>query len=209
MMEAEANRLIALSVEMNRQGVPLMHRILPPAPEQWAHYPPDDAVGQSSGARYFYHCHPTDDRDGDEHGHFHMFLPLALFPRALALSTPADDGAKRAAVVHFAALSVNSVGVPFRLFTVNRWVTDEWLFPAAAIVDRLDAFDLAGADGDDLVNAWLTSFVRLAKADIAALLAERDQTLERLGWPGEDRSVEVTSASMVDLQSLLETALHR
>ncbi len=209
MIESAAHKLIDLSVEMNRQGLPLMQRILPadtPA-EQWTHYPLDDAVSPSDGGRYFYHCHPPEERGEHEHGHFHMFLPLSLFPRECAVSAPLDDGINRAEVVHFAALSVASSGLPIALFTTNRWVTDEWMFPAEAIIAQLVAFDLEGAEGDPLVNAWLTNFVALAKDQIADLLTERDQLLSPKGWPGEDRAIEVTSSTNIDLQSLVETAL--
>ena len=203
-----ATRLIELSVEMNRQGLPLMQRVLPThaAAEQWAHYPPDDAVSPKSGSRYFYHSHPPKEREVGEHGHFHLFLPLSLFSKESAVSAPPDDGSKRAEVVHFAALSVNSAGVPAQLFTVNRWVTDEWLFPAEAIMEHINAFDLGGADGDELVNGWLTAFVLLAKNDIAGLLGERDTVLAAMDWPGEDRSMETMSAKVIDLQALLERA---
>ena len=204
-----AQELIEATVAMHEDGLPLMLRLLPadaPA-EQWAHYPADDAVSPVSGARYFYHCHPPEERGADEHGHFHLFLPLSLFDRKQALSAPPEDGARRAEVVHFAALSVNNAGVPVELFTVNRWVTDEWLFSVDAIVERLGAFDLDGADGDALVNRWLTSFVVLARQEIAALLAARDALLAARGWPGEERAVEVTSRATIDLQQLVERAL--
>ena len=204
-----AQKLIELSVAMREHGLPLMQRILPSdhSAEQWAHYPPDDAVSPHNGSRYFYHCHPPEERGDHEHGHFHMFLPLSLFQKDLSVSAPVADGAKRAEVVHFAALSVNTSGLPEQLFTVNRWVTDEWLFPAEAIIERLDAYDLSEADGDELVNGWLTAFVLLAKIEISTLLGQRDRLLAAKGWPGEDRAFEVTSIAKIDLQAMLERAL--
>jgi hypothetical protein len=68
---------------------------------------------------------------------------------------PAGLKADRADVVHLAALSVSPEGLPITMFTVNRWVCDEWLFPHADIMAVIDDFDLTGADGDPLVNAWL------------------------------------------------------
>ncbi len=186
-----------------------MQRILPAdAPAaQWEHYPLNDAVSPANGGRYFYHCHPPEERGKHEHGHFHMFLPLSLFARADAVSAPPGDDVDRAEVVHFSALSVAASGLPVSLFTVNRWVTDEWMFPAEAIIGHLSAFDLEGADGDPLVNAWLTSFVTLARDKIASLLMERDQLLSSRGWPGDDRTIEVISSTDIDLQALVENAL--
>lgn len=207
--ETAANRLIELSIEMNRQGLPLMQRILPSdtAAEIWAHYPADDAISPVSGSRFFYHCHPPEQHGAGEHGHFHLFLPLSLFRRQDALSVPPEDGSKRAEVVHFAALSVDCSGLPVKLFTVNRWVTDEWLFPAELVTALLLAFDLSGADGDELVNQWLTAFVSLAREDIGRLLANRDVLLAAKDWPGEDRSIEITSSTSINLQAVLERAV--
>ncbi len=201
-----ANKLIALSVDMSEQGLPLMQRILPTdgTVAQWEHYPPDDAVSPQNGSRYFYHCHPPEDRTAGEHGHFHLFLPLSAFAPEQAKCAPVDDGTKRAPVVHFAALSVGIDGLPRALFTVNRWVTDEWLFSAEHIMARLASFDLSGADGDALVNQWLTTFVMLSAKNIEALLIARDHELAAKGWPGEDHSVEITSTVQIDLQQMLE-----
>ncbi len=209
MNTAAAYQLIELSGEMSSQGLPLMQRILPldaPA-EQWIHYPPDDALSPNNGGRYFYHCHPPEERGENEHGHFHMFLPLSLFAKDQAVSAPENDGVDRAKVVHFAALSVAPSGLPVTLFTVNRWVTDEWMFPAENIIEKLSAFNLEGADGDALVNAWLTNFVALAHEEIASLLTQRDAILLPKSWPGEDCSIEITSTMDVDIQSLVEKAL--
>lgn len=186
-----------------------MRLVLPEGsePEQWAHYPPDDAISPVAGSRYFYHCHPPEERGDGEHGHFHLFLPLAFFAEEDCQSAPLEDGEDRARVVHFAALSVDMQGVPLQLFTTNRWVTDEWLYPADAIAAALDSFDLQGADGDALVNQWLTAFVALARPLIIDLLHLRDAALEGKGWPGEDRAIEITSSTPLDLQALLDQAL--
>jgi hypothetical protein len=203
-----AEALIEATLAMHAGGKQLMRLVLPSdgEPEQWAHYPPDDAISPNTGCRYFYHCHPPEERDDAEHGHFHLFLPLNLFAEGGWKSAPLDDGEKRAKVVHLAALSVDMQGVPLSLFTTNRWVTDEWLYPADDIAAAMDRFDLTGADGDPLVNQWLTAFVALAREPILNLLMERDVMLAAKDWPGEDRSVEIMSSSAVDLQSLIGQA---
>jgi hypothetical protein len=203
-----AETLIEATLAMHAGGKQLMRLVLPSdgEPEQWAHYPPDDAISPVSGCRYFYHCHPPEERGDGEHGHFHLFLPLSLFAEGEWKSAPPDDVEKRAKVVHLAALSVDMQGVPLSLFTTNRWVTDEWLYSAEHIAAVVNLFDLTDADGDPLVNQWLTAFVALAREPILALLLERDAELARLGWPAEDRSVEIISSSVVDLHRLIERA---
>jgi hypothetical protein len=206
MKQKAGESLIDATRTMHARGTPLMRLVLPPddEPEQWAHYPPDDAISPVSGCRYFYHCHPPEERRMREHGHFHLFLPLGVFALNGCKSAPPDDGQKRAEVVHLGALSVDMQGVPLSLFSTNRWVTDEWLYPADDIAAVIDQFDLTGADGNPLVNQWLTAFVTLAREPILALLHERDAALSAKGWPGEDRSSEIMASSAIDLQGLIE-----
>ncbi len=201
--------LVDATVAMHESGMPLMRRLIPAGEEVliWDHYPPDDAVAPRTKSRYFYHCHPPAERSGGEHGHFHFFLPKSAFARqGKCQSAPIDLAETRADVVHIAALSIDSDGLPLALFTVNRWVTDEWLYRASAIAAVLDRFDLTGAPGDRLVNQWLTAIIGLARPLIIDLLYERDALLEAANWPGEDRTVEITSRAPLDLQAQVDAA---
>lgn len=193
---------------MHREGVPLMRRMLPAGAPMafWDHYPTDDVVCPRSGARYFYHAHPPGERLIAEHGHFHLFLGRGQIARNVQplITPPEGSGAHGAA--HIAALSVDDRGVPIGWFTVNRWVTDEWLFPAAALSRALHRFDLRHAPGDQLVNQWLTAAVALSAPIIGALLAERDAALAARDPSGEDRAVELIGWRPLDLQALLDEA---
>ena len=205
-----AQSLVETTIAMHQSGIPLMRRVLPPEVEAtlWEHYPEHDAVSPHSGSRYFYHCHPVEERGAGEHGHFHLFLPrLAMEQPNGAKCAPADLEADRADVVHVAALSVSPEGLPTAMFTVNRWVCDEWLFSRSDIMAVIDSFDLTDADGDPLVNAWLTAMVHLAKPMIGALLVERDERLAAANWDGEDIELEVISIVPVDLQALVDPYL--
>lgn len=201
-----AAMLIDATLAMAHEGVPLMRRILPAdAPQHlWDHYPEGDVVAPG-GARYFYHSHPADARGINEQGHFHLFLPRAAMPCPAAprLAPPDPDAAAHHAV-HLIALSVDTAGVPARLFTTNRWVTDEWLFDADSIIAAIARVDLRGAPGDRHVNAWLTAAVALARPLIADLLVARDAALATRDPSGEDRTVEILSAATLDLQALLD-----
>lgn len=205
-LAAAAQILIDATVELAGSGRPLMRRIVPDDAEfaVWQHYPDLDAVDRRSGARWFYHAHPVEDRAGEEHGHFHLFFERSKFRRpAEPLAGPAGGKSVGADIVHIAALSVDLRGIPVQLFTVNRWVTDEWFYPADAVLERLARFDLSGAPGDPLVNRWLTSAVACMAPEIAVILRERDAKVAGYGpdhafW--EDRNEEILSAIPIDLQ---------
>ena len=203
-----ADLLMTSTAAMFAQGKPLMNRLLPadqPA-KLWQHYPPDDVVNGAAGSRFFYHCHPLDERSAGEHGHFHLFLAKSAMPAdavpMIAPPPPADPDAPRADVVHIGALAISTEGLPLCWFTTNRWVTDEWIYPAEKVIDQLAQFDLRGPDGDSLVNDWLTALVGLCRADLAELLIQRDAVLSARDLSGEDRSVEITSIKPIDLERL-------
>ncbi len=200
---------------MAKSGRPLMTRVLPqdePA-RVWEHYPPDDAVDRTTGARWYYHAHPPGEREAGEHGHFHLFLDKRAFGRtARPLARPSGRSPLRADVVHIAALSVNVAGLPTRLFTTNRWVTDEWLLPASAIMARLPRFSLSAAPGDPLVNAWLTAAVSLFRPEIRCALDDRDVALaaaavDHAGDLFEARDIEILSSVDLNLDEAATEAL--
>lgn len=201
-----AAALIDATLAMAQGGVPLMRRVLPAGCEQrlWDRYPPGDAVAPG-GSRYFYHSHARAERTNDEHGHFHLFLPGSAMPTGAAcFRAPPDPVAASHKAVHVVALAIDARGLPVRLFTTNRWVTDEWLFGADAIIGALSQFDLDGAPGDALVNRWLTAAIALTRSHIADLLVQRDVLLDRRDPTGEDRSVEIASSCAVDVQRLID-----
>jgi hypothetical protein len=208
--ESAAHSLVKTTVAMHQSGIPLMRRVLPPEMDAilWEHYPENDAVSPHNGSRYFYHCHPVEERGAGEHGHFHLFLPKqAMAQSGKVKCAPADPEADRADVVHLAAISVSPDGLPISMFTVNRWVCDEWLFSHSDIMAAIDRFDLTDADGDPLVNSWLTAMVQVAKPVIDQLLVERDERLAAANWDGEDRALEVISMAPIDLQALVDPYL--
>jgi hypothetical protein len=211
-MNQDANRgqaaqaLIEATLAVARTGQPLMLRV---APEDrqfvvWSHYPPDDAIDRESGARWFYHAHPPGERGAGEHGHFHLFFDKARMDTrgAAPLAAPLGGASSGADVVHIAAIAIATNGIPSELITVNRWVTDEWLYPAGEVMAELDAFDLSAATGDPLVNTWLTTALRFYRPEIAAALVARDQAIA--DWPDgaagfEDRAREVLSRTSIDI----------
>jgi hypothetical protein len=185
-----------------------MSRVLPQdnTARVYTHYPIGDVVNGKHGSRYFYHSHPPEDRSAEEHGHFHLFLDRRAFGKdtePLIPAPPVAAGGKRADVVHLAALAIGYDGLPLRWFGTNRWVTDEWLYPATDVIGALSKFDLRGSNGDPKVNDWLTAILRLSAKSVAGVLIERDEALRQRDMSGEDRTVEVTSMRDVDLAKLL------
>lgn len=204
--------LMTSTAAMFAEGKPLMNRLLPAAQpaELWQHYPPDDVVNGAAGSRFFYHCHPVEERSAGEHGHFHLFLAKSAMPDSavpmIAPPPPANPDTPRADVVHIGALAISTEGLPLCWFTTNRWVTDEWIYPASAVIEQLVRFDLRGPDGDPLVNDWLTAMVGLCRADLADLLWQRDAVLEASDPSGENRAVEITSITPISLERLFDNA---
>jgi hypothetical protein len=211
--KAAAQDLIDATLAIAGAGVPLMLRVVPGGDlfRAWDHYPPDDAVDAVSGARWFYHAHAPGERDAGEHGHFHLFFDLSRVKKRgrKPLAGPPGGVSSGADVVHIAAIGIDLNGLPTRIFTVNRWVTDEWLYSAADIAAQLAAFDLGAATGDALVNRWLTAAVGFFRGQIEDALQSRDAEIARWGRsqePFEDRRLELLSSIAIDINSAVAAA---
>jgi hypothetical protein len=198
--------LLMSSQAMFDSGRPLMRRILPDDPggiRQWDHYPNRDVVNGPLKCRWFYHCHPPEERGAGEHGHFHLFVDKsAVAPDVLPLVTGRPAPESQVDVVHIAALSISTDGLPLEWFTVNRWVTDEWLYPAPAIISLLPQISFRGRRGNGQVNRWLTAIVALYRGELADLLLQRDAVLIKSDLSGDDQNIEITSRCPVDLMTL-------
>lgn len=196
---------IRATIAVAQTGVPVMRRVLPEGAvfRIWDHFPDDDAVDAESGSRWFYHAHEPNEGWHEEHGHFHLFLSRDLFEKRAFLAAPVERSRDKPELVHVAAISIDQRGVPIRLFSTNRWATDEWLYPAGHILDRLRAFDLSQATGDPLVNAWLTAALPAFLPELRVLLHARDQAIAgRSTSFFEARRHEVLSSVDLDLALL-------
>lgn len=170
---------------------------------QWSHYPAEDVHDTDTGALFFYHAHAPEDRGADEHGHFHCFVERSrlLAPDA-PLARPDADASGRQ-LCHLVAISMDHRGVPVELFTTNQWVTDEWLYPADAVIPLIDRFAFSDPGAASLAARWLAAFIALHQPVIARLLQERDAALE-IGTGGGagkwgDPDLEVPSRRPVDI----------
>src|SRR3546814_15690415 len=90
-------------------------------------------------------------------------------------------------------------GLPFRLFTVNRWVTGEVWYRADDVIRMLDVFKIDHAQPSWPLNRWISAMIALFKPQIAELLRARDRKVA--DWREqnpeadvfEDRDLEVAS----------------
>jgi hypothetical protein len=179
----------------------------------YAHYPEGDVVDRESGAQFFFHMHPISplamesvqgsSGPGTLNGHFHCFVPA-----------PGPTGAnglprqrRGSGMAHLIAIEADRQSLPVRLFTTNRWVTDETWVEAPTAARLADRFVVELARPSLSVSIWLSSIMRLFQPQIAGLLAARDATIAALshfnpaGDAFEDRSLEVPSALAVSVEA--------
>ncbi len=170
---------------------------------EWDHYPSGDVHDSETGAQFYYHAHAAEERFADEHGHFHAFVRPARRPQG----QPAGHG--QDLLCHLVAIAMNAEGEPFRLFTVNRWVTGETWYPAAEALALLDAFEVRLGRPSFATNRWIGACVRLFRPQVVALVQARDRVVAdwRRRYPGrdvlEDRQLEVTSTLEVSVEGQL------
>ncbi len=169
---------------------------------EWDHYPPGDVYDNEFHGQYYYHAHPPDQRFENEHGHFHTFMrpkgmPVGIKPAPVPGFKKPDDPDDE--LSHLIAIAMTKEGFPFRLFTVNRWVTGEVWYTAGDVTTLLDRFKIDHTRPSWPVNRWVTAMVALFKPQIAVLLEARDRAVA--DWAKahpdidvyEDRELEVTS----------------
>lgn len=178
---------------------------------EWTHYPKGDAIDWDTHSQYYYHAHPKDERPG-EHGHFHTFMRYGGMPQGMepaALDVPQKTNQNRIGA-HLVAVSMDKKGYVTKLFTVNRWVTDEAFYPADQVSRMLDKFEMDHAHPSWPTNRWLTATMILFRPQIVHLLTERDACLDqwKADHPGidhyEDRELEVTSELDVKLETQID-----
>jgi len=177
---------------------------------EWDHYPPGDVYDRDTHSQFYYHAHAADQRFDQEHGHFHTFvrpkgMPPGMKPAEVPNFRMPDD--PNDALSHLIAVAMTPSGLPFRLFTVNRWVTGEVWYGAADVCTLLDRFEIGHAQPSWPVNRWLTAMLHLFRPQIRALVAARDRTVAR--WAErhadrdvyEDRELEITSYADISVEN--------
>ncbi len=177
---------------------------------EWDHYPKGDVYDRETHSQYYYHAHAADQRFPGEHGHFHTFLrpkgmPPAIKPTQIpGRPVPKDPNDE---LSHLIAIAMTPAGLPFRLFSTNRWVTGESWYRAEDVIALLDLFNIDHARPSWPANRWITGLVGLFKPQIAELVAARDRAVEAWakrhagGDVYEDRALEITSYMDIDVEA--------
>lgn len=212
MTECDAAEVVIETItRMALEQRPLMLRVLPADDVHfWAHYPDDDARDAMTRSRWYYHVHAPGTRDPAEHGHFHLFLHRTQFdPDASPLAIPTEGEDAPAHVAHIAGLSIDHHGIPIAWFATNRWVTDEFLYPAQTLIDHLGRYNVDHTPEDDAVNRFLTAMVALYRDEIAELLIERDAKLAALLAGSGDPEIyeadnDILSTRSIDLDAKID-----
>lgn len=211
-MTEPAHIVIDTITQMASEGRPLMQRVLPPTDVHWwEHYPDDDARDAVTRSRWYYHVHAPGDRDVNEHGHFHLFLHRTqMDDSAIPFAQPKEGEDALAFVSHIAGLSINHQGIPVSWFSTNRWVTDEFMYPAATMIAHLDRYNVNESPEDKTVNRFLTAMVALYREELAELLYARDNALATLGAGPENPELlesghDILSVIPIDLDAKIES----
>ncbi len=186
---------------------------------EWDHCPPGDIYDPETHAQFYYHAHSEDDRFEGEHGHFHTFLRPKGMPAGIA-PAPLADALEPAGpddrYSHLIAIAMTREGLPFRLFTVNRWVTGETWHRADDVCAMLAHFDIDHAQPSWPVNLWISAMLRLFRPQVEALVRARDRHVAAYAarHPDrdihEDRDLAVTSyldISVIDQMRAVDEAL--
>jgi uncharacterized protein DUF6969 len=177
---------------------------------EWDHFPAGDIYDPVSGAQYFYHAHGSAPKTVGAEGKFHNLMP------------PAHSGAQRHASehghfhtflrpagsdipCHVVAIAMDYHGRPNRLFTVNRWVTEEGWADAPHLIGILERFAIDLPRPSRWVNRWLAALLRLFRPQIEDLLRQRDQTIAV--WARRHPGIDPYGARELEILSQLDISL--
>lgn len=178
---------------------------------EWDHYPKGDVHDKENGSIWFYHAHSEDEgaRPWTEHGHFHLFGYTELIEEGTKpIALPEEPDYEKGGLCHLAAVSFDHSGLPIRIFTTNRWVTNEWLYPAEQLIPLLDKFAITN-EKFSITSKWLMALLKLYRPQIEWAMRQRDETIEKIraldpeGF-AENKSFEVLSAIEFDLAAQID-----
>lgn len=178
------------------------------------HYPKGDRIDHATGAQYFYHCH-RENYESTEHGHFHCFLRYPHIPKHIK-PTPLNDWDKFIdnPMTHLVAISMNQLGVPIRLFTVNRWVSSEIWYDGKHANSILNRFKMSLKNDPywQILDQWVEAILHLFSPQIQWLHHARDGAIldhqsKKINSVYDDHAIEELSEIPIDLKSQIEWLL--
>ena len=206
MLNAAEELVHCLQASAGAGQVPLATVINEPAAvHPWKQYQGLGANSDSDVAgalHYFYHAHSMPGLPREEHGHFHLFVRLGINPAGMFDHT------------HLVAIGVDARGLPLRMFTLNRWVTDETWTPSHRLIAMAEQIATQSNPQDTYVERWLRAQIGMFAPQIAGLLLHRDRRICARQQHGqrrrllEDRRINILSQCKVSIERQL-TALTR
>ena len=214
-MRSAGLRLLEIYSKLASDNQHLLDQLLAnQSPQQWQHYPHNDAIDTPNGYQWFYHSHSPEDRPvSSEHGHIHLFARRALWARRLQSHVEAEFekicGMQkiRTHTRHLLSIGLNSKGVPISFFTVNSWVTGDLMLSAKLTMELLASIRLS--TGHFNVDTVIESVIHLCLPEIQKLMELRDATLA--SYPGTNilgnEKLELLSNLSIDLDEKLNLLL--
>ena len=214
-MQSAADEMIGVLEEAAAEGRHILIDILNATDgepfTEWQHYPPGDVQDKINGAVWFYHAHAEEDGDRpwDEHGHFHTFVYTERVSEGTdPIALPPEPNFEKGGLCHLIAISFDNAGAPVRVFTTNRWVADEWMYPAGEVIRLIDKFVLE-TDKFPLTTRWLMAAMQLFRPQIEWSLRERDAALAEIRQKdpegfAENQAYEVLSSFPFDLAGQID-----
>jgi hypothetical protein len=177
-----ATQVLEAQQQITANGKNILHYTLQSEErhQRFSHYPAKDRIDSSSGAQYFYHCH-REDFETTEHGHFHCFLRYKRIPKHIKPTRLDDwDLHIKNPMTHLVAIGMNQMGMPIRLFTVNRWVTSEIWYDAIHSSKFLKRFKMTKDDDPywQTLDKWVEGMLHLFSPQIEWLYQERDKIIQ-------------------------------
>lgn len=165
---------------------------------EWDHYPSGDVYDERTRCQYYFHAHAPEGREDADFGHFHTFMDIQKPCRPDTTPGPQPQ------LTHLVGISMTPDGFPNRLFTTNRWVTDEVWRDAPDIISVLDRFAIQRLEPSP-VDRWLTSMFVLFRPQIETLLFDRDLKLK--SWLAMHPKADAFEDTRLEVMSCLDISL--
>lgn len=220
LMQQGVEEMLSALTEAGEAGYHVLMNVLASRGEepfmQWEHYPPNDVQDKDTGTIWFYHAHGENEiaRPWNENGHFHLFRYTEMVRQgAKPIALPENPDFEKGGLCHLVAVSFDPNGLPVRIFTTNRWVAGEWMYPAEDVIPLLDGFEIKSDDAINgpefqLTSRWLSALLKLYRPQIEWALRERDKKITELKAQdenyAENHDIEVLSAVEFDLAGQID-----
>jgi hypothetical protein len=181
MAPARLRSMLAAGERVQDAGAAILHHM---GTKRWVDYPKGHGRDAKNFCAYYFHIHR-----GRERGHFHLFvlgkgIPKSMRPVAHPAHRAPDD-----VCAHLISIMVDSRGRPTRLFTINRWASDESWYKAADVNALLGSFRLDHAEPRRTASEYLPDLLCLFRPQIEELNKARDAAVEAWQKKHPDQSV--------------------